>query len=97
MTRPDKSERSRIADVKKSGRDKVLAAYDKIVDKLVEEAKKASVPHAKLCFELLEDGRGKAKDDEEDEDAPSLVEYLIEQLQLQPPPDAGDDSHAETV
>jgi len=93
----NKSESRRIAVARKSGRDSVLAAYDEIVKKLVEEAKKASVPHAKLCFELLENPR-KAKDDsDEDDDHPSLAEYLIEQLQLTPPPDVGGDSESETV
>lgn len=93
--RDRQSETRRISDARKSGREQVIAAYDDIVEKLVEQAKEASVPHAKLCFELL-DARTRKTEDEEEEDSTSLAEYLIEQLQLEPPPD-GDDSQEETV
>lgn len=73
----------------------MLAAYPDIVDKLVEQAKQASVPHAKLCFELL-DARARKSDDEDEEDGTTLAEYLIEQLQLTPPPNE-DASEEETV
>ena len=98
MSRSERqSEARRISDARKSGREIVLAAYDEIVEKLVEQARSASVPHAKLCFELLETARDKGKDtEEESEDHPNLVEYLIEQLQLTPPADC-DGAQAETV
>src|SRR5690349_635416 len=88
MSKSDKqSETRRISDAKKSGREQVLAAYDEIVEKLVEQAKQASVPHAKLCFELLDARSRKTADDDEDEDCTSLAEYILEQLQLEPLPE----------
>lgn len=89
MTTSEKqSESRRISDTKKKGRDKVLAAYEEIVDKLVDEAKQASVTHAKLCFELLDATQRRSKEEPEDlEEESTLLEYLIDQLQLTPPPD----------
>lgn len=78
---------ARVRDAKDAGVDAVLHAYPAIVSALVKQAEQGSCPHAKLVFELLEPASRRRTDEEEDEDAPSLAEYLIDQLKLQPPPD----------
>ena len=94
--RDQQSEARRIAEAKKRGRDMILESYGDIVQKLVGQAQEGSVPHAKLCLELLETRAGKGADEEDDEDYTNLAEYLIEQLQLTPPP-SDDAPPGETV
>ncbi len=94
MTNTEKQKTSRrIAEARESGLDIVLDAYPKIVGALVKQAEGGSCPHAKLVFELLDPAtkRGAVTPDEEEPPRQSLAEYLIEQLQLEPPPDSAAD------
>lgn len=83
-----RSKSARVREAKETGFDVALDAYPTIVEALVKQAEQGSVPHAKLVFELLEFcSASKRQEDEEEPSGPSLAEYLIEQLQLQPPPE----------
>ena len=94
MKNPEKqSEARRIADIRHKGLETALNAYGEIVDALVRQAKEGSCPHAKLVFELLDRKLSKVVDDEEEE-APSLAEYLLEQLQALELPDGSDTTGA---
>ena len=82
MKNPEKqSEARRIADIRRQGLETALAGYGEIVEALVKQAQQGSCPHAKLVFELLERKLAKASDDEEEE-IPSLADYLVERLQI---------------
>ena len=84
--------KSRIRNAKEIGLDLAVDAYPTIIEALVKQAEQGSCPHAKLVFELLEPRPQRNSDDEEEPDRPSLAEYLIEQLQLEPPPDGSTES-----
>ena len=87
MKNPEKqSEARRIADIRRQGLETALAGYGEIVEALVKQAQQGSCPHAKLVFELLERKLAKASDDEEEE-IPSLADYLVERLQIVGRPD----------
>lgn len=77
----------RVAEARDKGLESVLAAYPDIVEALVEQAKGGSCPHAKLVFELMEPAAKRGAAPDEAEEPQSLVEYLLEQLQLEPPPE----------
>lgn len=89
MSKKEKRNTSRrIAEAREKGLSLVLAAYPGIVEALVKQAQGGSCPHAKLVFELMDPAAQRGVAHEEDGEGPqSLVEYLIEQLQLEPPPE----------
>lgn len=60
---------------------------DKIVEAMLIQARKGSYLHAKYLFELA--GITTADDAGMAAHQQSLAQYLIEQLQLEPPPGAG--------
>ena len=97
MKNPEKqSAARRVAEVRRQGLEAALNAYGEIVAALVAQAKKGSCPHAKLVFELIDRKRTQAAEEDE-EDGPTLADYLLEQLKIVGASDGADTTGTPTV
>lgn len=85
------------AEVFRQGEQKILQAHPKIVDALIEQARKGSYQHAKFLFDLVDAVPTRPKDDDGEVPGPSLAEIVMERLQLVDPQSPNEGASPERV